>query len=109
MQSIKEFILHSGLLNSYHAKPLPQKFSLSVSKNGRVLSVVALHNGSSFAVKAFAQIDDDETPITKEVGLVKDGELPEGVGWNFLNSFVLGSGTGPDHQEEAYHAYVKIL
>ena len=109
MESIQEFTLYEGPLESYYALEMPKEMSLEVSRNAYVLSAMALHNGSSFAVKVYAQSDPEKICTTKRVAVVKAGAVPNDVGWKFLNSFVVESGKGKTHQEEAYHAYVRIM
>jgi len=108
MKLICTYTLYAKL-NEDYSQCIPAITKLSLPKDSQVLSVLGIQTGKSMSIRAYVEESDDAQQVVKLIALVTDS-LPDkdGLGWRFINSFVISTGSKDYPQNTTYHAYVKI-
>jgi len=108
MRTINEYILLDGFAESYHDINIPEITELSLSKDSYVLSVLSERIACTYLIKVYVEEDASEEHHTKKIALVTARVPENGIGWRFVNSLVISTGSYRHPTHEIYHAYVKV-
>jgi hypothetical protein len=108
MKKINEYLLIEGVASAYLPIEIPEITELKLPKNAHILSVLSSRDKTLFSIKAYVEENGTKEMVTKMVALVTEN-VPNGdVGWRFLNSLVVSTGSIASPENNVYHAYVKI-
>jgi hypothetical protein len=105
MISINAYILYTSCKASYYPLRIPKKVEILVSANSRIISVLPNSAQGEFEIIAYAEEESSSVKLTKEIALVTEALPGDGVGWRFLNSFVVQLSS---IETKVVHAYAKI-